>query len=211
MIHDQKSILKAEIQALLGLLADEENREALAAAAFGKEGPDGTVVRWRMRFTKGGTKYTYAAIRAAGKWYTTGPKSPKGLTWGELCSWLLDAHKVTRFQAICPDSEELIAAVITERRRQVEQLGYDLRHDVALGGSELRVIAQNYAEQATPTALVKALALLWAASDVDEYSIQVRPDDDLRCTCPQHGDDTVTLPDQHGQAVPVGLTVTHHG
>lgn len=120
-----------------------------------------------------------------------------------------DQKSILKAEAIPPDSGELIAAVTSERRRQVEKLGYDLRHDVALGGSELRVMAQNYAAQATSTALVKALALLWAAEDADQYCIQVQQSDALRCECPGCGSgdtgDTVVLHDQYGQVVSVEL------
>lgn len=34
-------------------------------------------------------RYTYAAVKAGdGKWYTTGPKTPKGYTWAELIEWI---------------------------------------------------------------------------------------------------------------------------
>ncbi len=60
---------------------------------------NGSVIRWRMRFQKGGVKYTYAAIKA-GLWYTTGPNSPKGYTWDELVSWLDNAHRVYGFEVL---------------------------------------------------------------------------------------------------------------
>lgn len=37
----------------------------------------------------GSREYDYAALKAGdGKWYTTGPRSPKGYTWAELVDWM---------------------------------------------------------------------------------------------------------------------------
>lgn len=51
---------------------------------------DGALAIWfERRFQRGGTKYTYAAVKAGdGLWYTTGPQSPKGYTWIQLIDWL---------------------------------------------------------------------------------------------------------------------------
>lgn len=51
------------------------------------------VIFYRKTFDNGIT-YTYAAVRAKGLWYTTGPKSPKGFTWDELLDWLGDDVKI---------------------------------------------------------------------------------------------------------------------
>lgn len=51
--------------------------------------PDNALVVWfTHRFNPRGQKYTYAAVKAGdGKWYTTGPASPKGYTWDQLVEW----------------------------------------------------------------------------------------------------------------------------
>jgi len=32
--------------------------------------------------------YTYAAVKAGGKWYLTGPDSPQSVTWARLIGWI---------------------------------------------------------------------------------------------------------------------------
>lgn len=56
---------------------------------------DGDVIRFEKVFVEGGKAYSYAAIKAAGLWFTTGPKSPKGYTWIELCLWLVSGDVPT--------------------------------------------------------------------------------------------------------------------
>jgi hypothetical protein len=54
------------------------------------------VVTFKKRFYQGGKWYGYAATYTpdTDKWYTTGPKSPKGFTWEELVKWMFyDASK----------------------------------------------------------------------------------------------------------------------
>lgn len=48
------------------------------------------IIQFEKRFIKGGRLYEYAAIQANGKWYTTGPRSPKGYPWAELVTWMYD-------------------------------------------------------------------------------------------------------------------------
>jgi hypothetical protein len=52
--------------------------------------PDNTVIRFRKRFPNGTVNYRYAAIKADGLWFTTGPKAPKGFTWEQLTTWMGD-------------------------------------------------------------------------------------------------------------------------
>jgi hypothetical protein len=58
--------------------------------------------------------YSYAFIRAAGKWYGTGPKAPKGYTWDELMDWLEDTgpmpeiHVVTETALWHPRNEQYL-------------------------------------------------------------------------------------------------------
>jgi hypothetical protein len=53
------------------------------------EDPDGALVVWFIhQFSPRGQRYTYAAVKASdGKWYTTGPASPKGYSWDQLVEW----------------------------------------------------------------------------------------------------------------------------
>lgn len=53
--------------------------------------PEGTVIAFEMNFAPDdidGQIYSYAAIKVNGRWYTTGPRSPKSYTWGQLCEWM---------------------------------------------------------------------------------------------------------------------------
>lgn len=52
---------------------------------------DGAVIIFEYQFTPSGQAYSYAALKAHGKWYTTGPRSPKAYTWEELVSWFAEA------------------------------------------------------------------------------------------------------------------------
>lgn len=54
---------------------------------------NGTVIQWRRKYEtagRGGRKvYTYAALRAAGKWYVTGANSPReGILYSTLVRML---------------------------------------------------------------------------------------------------------------------------
>lgn len=54
--------------------------------------PDGTVIHFTMTYKTGHgdeeATYDYAAIKSAGKWYTTGKNSPQKVTWTELTEWM---------------------------------------------------------------------------------------------------------------------------
>lgn len=52
---------------------------------------DNPVIQFQYQFRPGGTVYQYAAVKAGGLWYTTGPKAPKGFTWEQLCDWLSES------------------------------------------------------------------------------------------------------------------------
>ena len=86
--------------ALAAALAAALEEEAEREYAYGQEPGEGSVIKFKVRFQPGGTKYSYAAIRVKGLWYTTGPHSPKGYTWDELLDWLDDKHKVSGFKEI---------------------------------------------------------------------------------------------------------------
>lgn len=46
--------------------------------------PDGTVIRWDQRYQNGNQKYSFAAIKAVGHWYTTGIFQHHRITFEEL-------------------------------------------------------------------------------------------------------------------------------
>ena len=83
-------------KALQIALAEEAERED----KYGPEPGNGAIIKFNVRFSSGGTKYSYAAIRAGGLWYTTGPYSPKGYPWDELLDWLDDKYKVSGFKVV---------------------------------------------------------------------------------------------------------------
>lgn len=53
-----------------------------------------------MRQQLGTRTYSYAAVRAGGLWYTTGPKAPKGFEWEELIDWLDSGYPVAEIQVL---------------------------------------------------------------------------------------------------------------
>ena len=55
---------------------------------------DGAVIRWRKRFNTSGRKYTYAALKAGGRWYLTN-RSGSALSWDDLVA-LLNEDGVTK-------------------------------------------------------------------------------------------------------------------
>ena len=93
--------LERRIEALAAAYASAIAKEQEREVRYGPEpSKDGAIIAWRMRFQKGGVKYRYAAIRAEGIWYTTGPNSLKGYTWDELVSWIDNAHRVYGFKVL---------------------------------------------------------------------------------------------------------------
>lgn len=58
------------------------------------------VVYFQKQFTRGGTAYDYAAVKAGdGLWYTTGPRAPKGYRWEALIDWIFEYDEVEMFVA----------------------------------------------------------------------------------------------------------------
>lgn len=45
-------------------------------------------VIWFEKTFADGRTYTYAAVKADGLWYTSGPRTPKGYTWENLMTWV---------------------------------------------------------------------------------------------------------------------------
>ena len=88
-----------------------EKRLALIESYGDDNYSENSVIRFQKTFVKGGTKYTYAAIKAGGLWYTTGPKSPKGYTWNEFTAWLAATEPVEKWEAMIPANEELTMVI----------------------------------------------------------------------------------------------------
>jgi len=49
---------------------------------------DGAVIRFKKKFEGSETVYTYAAINANGRWYTTGATHPQGFVEEDFILWL---------------------------------------------------------------------------------------------------------------------------
>lgn len=83
-----KRYLELDIERKLRQLEELEEKYA----KYGEdECEDGVVVIFDYQFVPGGRVYSYAAIKAGGLWYTTGPKSPKAFTWEQFIDWLESA------------------------------------------------------------------------------------------------------------------------
>ncbi len=74
---------------------------------------DGDVFKFEKQFVENGPSYLYAAIKAKGLWYTTGPKSPKGYSWIDFVLWLDSGvpAKLTQLMSIEDHNETLGAHV----------------------------------------------------------------------------------------------------
>lgn len=75
------------------LLAEAERLDSVPKEPKGikyKKGRKVEIVWWEMKFSQSGPIYTYAAVKANdGLWYTTGPRAPKGYSWEQLISWIV--------------------------------------------------------------------------------------------------------------------------
>jgi hypothetical protein len=80
----------AEAQALIERHGpDHENGTVIAFEKF-YPAADGHVTLVVAGEPQPASSYSYAAIRARGLWYTTGPKVTKGYPWEELLRWIDD-------------------------------------------------------------------------------------------------------------------------
>jgi hypothetical protein len=77
-----------EIQRL-ELVARQAQERLLYLQSLPKE-PEGktAVIKFTRRFSPGGKKYHYAAIKTKDGWYTTGPRTPKAYSWQDLIAWI---------------------------------------------------------------------------------------------------------------------------
>jgi len=58
--------------------------------------PEGghAIVRFVIGYSDTPKTYGYAAIKAGGKWYLTGPDSPQAVTWARLIGWLKSKNAI---------------------------------------------------------------------------------------------------------------------
>jgi hypothetical protein len=76
-----------QMQAELEYIEELPNEPLMEAE--GQDGPN--VIWWEGRFPNGTQTYTYAAVRTSdGRWFTTGPMSPKGYSWADLITWIAE-------------------------------------------------------------------------------------------------------------------------
>lgn len=69
-------------------IMEQITKEQEKIAKYGTDDfADGTVISFQYQFVPKGVWYSYAALKWNGLWNTTGPKSPKALTWSELIAW----------------------------------------------------------------------------------------------------------------------------
>ncbi len=86
-----------EINALKSQIADLTKKlEKVEHGRMGKEPANGTVFKIEKRFSSGGPKYSYAAIRADGMWYLTGTTGAgiRDYTWEGLKKFVGEYSRV---------------------------------------------------------------------------------------------------------------------
>jgi len=85
---------RAELEKAITLLAGKLARRDEQLAHLGRfpvedTFADGTTLQFQKSFPgTPDTTYSYAAHRVDGRWYLTGARSPQGLTWDALVSWM---------------------------------------------------------------------------------------------------------------------------
>lgn len=62
-------------------------RQLRKVEMYGEEPPVGTMIRFVLRFSKSGKKYTYLAVRVDDHWYTTAAGERAVRAWDELLDW----------------------------------------------------------------------------------------------------------------------------
>jgi hypothetical protein len=87
----REELLQAQIDEAANIAARARlELERIGARPKEPEG-ENAIIRFQYQFHRGGRVYNYAAVKAGGLWYTTGPQSPKGYTWQELSDWLAES------------------------------------------------------------------------------------------------------------------------
>ena len=94
---ERKNMKYSEVLALQLKEALEEEQRILSK--FGEEPPDGSVIKFKVIYDKGGHGYTWAAVRVGKIWYTTAfyPENRK-LTWDALTKFLDSKYKIKGFK-----------------------------------------------------------------------------------------------------------------
>ena len=94
---ERKNMKYSEVLALqLKEALDEEQR---ILSKFDEQPPDGSVIKFKVIYDKGGHEYTWAAVRVGKFWYTTAfyPEYRK-LTWDTLTYFLDSKYKIKGFK-----------------------------------------------------------------------------------------------------------------
>jgi hypothetical protein len=106
----ERSSLDETLDRALEMLSNQEARIQMQMDRLAQLPEDdfgnGAVITFQKQFREGGRIYDYAAIKAAGLWYSTGPLAPKGFTWDALMAWLIRDIPV---EAIywCPEAKRI--------------------------------------------------------------------------------------------------------
>lgn len=69
--------------------AEVERRMALIKSYGEDPFQDSQVLFFTRAYAGSDVLYRYAAVRSVGRWYLTGARSPQGLTWLQLATWLV--------------------------------------------------------------------------------------------------------------------------
>jgi hypothetical protein len=90
-------------------LAEEVKRLQECAARLGEDiFKNDDVIRFKKKFTEGGIDYTYAAIKAGGQWFLSGPRNAAiSFTWDELVMWMIKGVPVERYAALTEDYQAM--------------------------------------------------------------------------------------------------------
>jgi hypothetical protein len=107
-VRDMRIDVDARVQQVLEerqVQAEVEKRLQLIEAYGEDNFPEGAVIRFKKQFRPDSTAYSYAAIKANGQWYTSGPKSTRAYSWLELVAWLVAGVPVTNIEKMIPTNE----------------------------------------------------------------------------------------------------------
>jgi hypothetical protein len=85
---DKRRALEARVEQLARQSAVIQEHLAILDSLPEDDFEDGAVFTFIKTFYPGGRRYTYAVIKYNGLWSTTGPASPKSITWDELMEFV---------------------------------------------------------------------------------------------------------------------------
>lgn len=88
-LHRERDELALAVAVLTEKLTRREH-QLTRLARYPVDDPcvDGAILRFEKRFPRSEQRYTYVAARINGRWFTTGKRSPQGITWGELVEFM---------------------------------------------------------------------------------------------------------------------------